>query len=221
MQASILPSLVCGLHLQSLYLEQDLSRRYVSCAFLHNDCASTAAGVCRAQAAGKACEHGHINNTATLHHLQTLASRRPSCWQALSIGHLHRRLRGFMRLSNLRYGLTSVRVSWGGDVILLCAGSSVTASRWGALHYAPDLVDTWCFSPQTPPPTQAINRHTETEMQYKGVVDAVRRMLADEGIAGFYKGEFQCRTAVLLKSEHANVKPASQSLRCVQAEHVP
>ena len=26
-------------------------------------------------------------------------------------------------------------------------------------------------------------------MQYNGVVDAVRRMLADEGIAGFYKGE--------------------------------
>jgi len=26
-------------------------------------------------------------------------------------------------------------------------------------------------------------------MQYSGVVDAVKRMLADEGIAGFYKGE--------------------------------
>jgi hypothetical protein len=25
-------------------------------------------------------------------------------------------------------------------------------------------------------------------MQYNGLVDAVRRMLADEGIAGFYKG---------------------------------
>lgn len=35
---------------------------------------------------------------------------------------------------------------------------------------------------------QAINRHTEAEMQYTGVVDAVRRMLADEGLAGFYKG---------------------------------
>lgn len=35
---------------------------------------------------------------------------------------------------------------------------------------------------------QAINRHTEAEMQYNGLVDAVRRMLADEGIAGFYKG---------------------------------
>lgn len=35
---------------------------------------------------------------------------------------------------------------------------------------------------------QAINRHTEAEMQYSGVVDAVKRMLADEGIAGFYKG---------------------------------
>lgn len=43
---------------------------------------------------------------------------------------------------------------------------------------------------------QAINRHTETEMQYNGVVDAVRRMLADEGIAGFYKGERQCRPAL-------------------------
>lgn len=35
---------------------------------------------------------------------------------------------------------------------------------------------------------QAINRHTEEEMQYTGVADAVRRMLADEGLAGFYKG---------------------------------
>lgn len=36
---------------------------------------------------------------------------------------------------------------------------------------------------------QAINRHTEAEARYSGVVDAVRRMLADEGIAGFYKGK--------------------------------
>jgi hypothetical protein len=36
---------------------------------------------------------------------------------------------------------------------------------------------------------QAINRHTEAEMQYNGVVDAVKRMLADEGVAGFYKGK--------------------------------
>lgn len=35
---------------------------------------------------------------------------------------------------------------------------------------------------------QAINRHTEAEMQYTGVMDAIKRMLADEGIAGFYKG---------------------------------
>jgi hypothetical protein len=26
-------------------------------------------------------------------------------------------------------------------------------------------------------------------MQYNGVVDAVKRMLADEGVAGFYKGK--------------------------------
>lgn len=65
------------------------------------------------------------------------------------------------------------------------------------MQWAPDNVDTWCLLP-LPHPTswQAINRHTETEMQYKGVVDAVRRMLADEGIAGFYKGELQSRPAV-------------------------
>jgi hypothetical protein len=35
-------------------------------------------------------------------------------------------------------------------------------------------------------------------MQYNGVVDAVRRMLADEGIAGFYKGELQYRPSLAL-----------------------
>lgn len=35
---------------------------------------------------------------------------------------------------------------------------------------------------------QSINRHTVEEMQYTGVFDAVKRMWADEGFAGFYKG---------------------------------
>lgn len=38
------------------------------------------------------------------------------------------------------------------------------------------------------PALQSINRHTEEEMRYTGVFDAVKRMLADEGFAGFYKG---------------------------------
>lgn len=46
-----------------------------------------------------------------------------------------------------------------------------------------------CLSTYLPTCLQAINRHTEAEMQYTGVMDAVKRMLADEGVAGFYKGE--------------------------------
>jgi adenine nucleotide transporter 17 len=35
---------------------------------------------------------------------------------------------------------------------------------------------------------QAINRHTEEQMQYQGVWHAIRSMAAAEGLAGFYKG---------------------------------
>ncbi|WIA37555.1 hypothetical protein OEZ86_014462 [Tetradesmus obliquus] len=35
---------------------------------------------------------------------------------------------------------------------------------------------------------QSINRHTREDMKYTGVLDAVKRMLADEGLGGFYKG---------------------------------
>eukprot|EP00879_Flechtneria_rotunda_P002893 GHRR01003109.1.p1 GENE.GHRR01003109.1~~GHRR01003109.1.p1 ORF type:complete len:345 (+),score=94.33 GHRR01003109.1:315-1349(+) len=35
---------------------------------------------------------------------------------------------------------------------------------------------------------QAMNSQTQEEMQYSGVCDAVKRMLADEGVSAFYKG---------------------------------
>ncbi|KIY94754.1 hypothetical protein MNEG_13207 [Monoraphidium neglectum] len=35
---------------------------------------------------------------------------------------------------------------------------------------------------------QAVNRHTEEGMRYEGVGDALRRMWASEGLAGFYRG---------------------------------
>lgn len=35
---------------------------------------------------------------------------------------------------------------------------------------------------------QAVNRHTEGELRYEGVVDAVRKMARTEGMGGFYRG---------------------------------
>ena len=37
-------------------------------------------------------------------------------------------------------------------------------------------------------PIQAMNKLTEREAQYGGVLDAVAKILKDEGLAGFYKG---------------------------------
>jgi hypothetical protein len=44
---------------------------------------------------------------------------------------------------------------------------------------------------------QSINRHTREEMQYSGVLDAIRRMLADEGVGSFYRVRWEYSTMLL------------------------
>ncbi len=67
------------------------------------------------------------------------------------------------------------------------------SSRWLWSLSPPRLADVaqeGCLSASASPcpPPQAMNRHTDSDASYSGVLDAVARILRTEGISGFFKG---------------------------------